>query len=184
MTGSDDDYYPSDYSQSDEVDSYFVDIKLEAYNTITTELPPTPKTWAESQRGECAREWKESAADEINTIKQFNTYKLVPRPKGEKILKGKWVFRLKLNEKGEIAKFKSRWCSKGYEQEKGVNYDEIFAPVAKFATLRLLLSIAAADGLVLMHFDYKNAFLNGKLEEKIYMEQPPGLGRRIGCGFC
>ena len=84
------------------------------------------------------------------------------------------MFRVKENQDGEIERFKARLVAKGFLQKFGIDYDETFAPVAKFTSIRIVLSLAAKYGLKLHQMDVKTAFLNGELDEDIYMEQPDG----------
>uniref|UniRef100_H3GUW4 Integrase catalytic domain-containing protein n=1 Tax=Phytophthora ramorum TaxID=164328 RepID=H3GUW4_PHYRM len=93
---------------------------------------------------------------------------------GRKAIGCRWVFRVKENQAGEIERFKARLVAKGFSQKYGIDYDETFAPVAKFTSIRIVLSLAAKYGLKLHQMDVKTAFLNGVLDEDIYMAQPDG----------
>ncbi|PNX58743.1 reverse transcriptase, partial [Trifolium pratense] len=111
---------------------------------------------------------------EIEAIKKNKTWELTDLPKGQKTIGVKWVYKTKLNEKGEIDKFKARLVVKGYKQEHGVDYEEVFAPVARQDTIRLVVSLAAQNSWPVFQLDVKSAFLNGELVEQVYIEQPPG----------
>ncbi|RVW79953.1 Retrovirus-related Pol polyprotein from transposon RE2 [Vitis vinifera] len=86
----------------------------------------------------------------------------------------KWVYKTKLNKDGGVDKYKARLVAKGYKQEFGVDYKEVFAPVAKLDTIRLVLSMAAQNSWSIHQLDVKSAFLHGELEEEVYIDQPPG----------
>jgi len=86
----------------------------------------------------------------------------------------KWMFINKLDEAGVITRNKARLVAKGYNQEEGIDYDETFAPVARLEVVRLLLAFACMSGFKLFQMDVKSAFLNGFINEKVYVSQPPG----------
>jgi hypothetical protein len=105
----------------------------------------------------------------------MSVYKVVPHPKGKNVVGSKWVFRIKRGPDGAILKHKARVVAQGFTQIEGVNYDETFAPVAKLASLRTILAIAAELDLEVHQMDVKSAYLNGELKEDIYMKPPPGF---------
>jgi len=86
----------------------------------------------------------------------------------------KWVYKLKRNSDGEVVKHKARLVAKGYVQKQGVDFEEVFASVARLDTIRLILALAANRGWQVHHLDVKSAFLNGELEEEVYVAQPEG----------
>ena len=90
--------------------------------------------------------WKNTMDTEIQAIEKNNTWELVELPKGMKKIGVKWVFKTKLNEKGEVDKHKARLVVKGYAQRQGIDYNEVFSPVARWDTIRMLLSLAALRG--------------------------------------
>jgi len=115
-------------------------------------------------------EWRAAMEEELNMINKNNTWVLVPRPPNKQDLGTKWVFKIKLNSDGTLNKYKARLVVKGYAQQHGIDFHETFAPVARFDTIRLLLAVAAHQGWQVFQLDVKSSFLNGYLEEKIYVE--------------
>ncbi|KAA0045493.1 reverse transcriptase [Cucumis melo var. makuwa] len=118
--------------------------------------------------------WKIAMDEEIKAIKKNDTWELSTLPNEKKAVGVKWVFKIKRNEKGEVERYKARLVAKGYSQRKGIDYIEVFAPVARLKTIRLLIALAAQNNWKIFQMDVKSAFLNGYLEEEVYLEQPPG----------
>ena len=118
--------------------------------------------------------WRCAMDSEIETIRKNNTWVLTDLPCGAKTVGVKWVYKTKLNEHGEIDKYKAHLVAKGYTQQYGVDYMEVFAPVARMDTIRLVLALSAQKGWSLFQLDVKSAFLHGELKEEVYIEQPPG----------
>ena len=100
---------------------------------------------------------------------------LVPKVDNMTIIGTKWVFKIKLDEVGVITRNKVRLVAKGYNQEEGIDYDETFAPVAKLEVVRLLLAFACMNGFKLFQMDVKSDFLNGFINEEVYVSQPPSF---------
>lgn len=121
-----------------------------------------------------ADEWKAAADDEYNSLKENNTWNLVEAPPNTKIIKSRWVFKVKHESDGSIDRFKARLVAKGYSQVQGVDYNETFSPVVRFTTVRALLALGVQEKKLIHQMDVTTAFLNGKLEEDVYMYQPEG----------
>ncbi|PRQ35290.1 putative RNA-directed DNA polymerase [Rosa chinensis] len=119
--------------------------------------------------------WTKAMNEEMEALQKNATWELVPMPVGKKTVGCRWVFTVKLNADGTINRYKARLVAKGYTQRYGIDYEETFAPVAKINTVRILISLAANKDWPLHQFDVKNAFLNGNLEEEVYMDVPPGV---------
>ena len=114
-------------------------------------------------------------SEEISSIQRNETWKLDDLPQGKNAIGLKWIFRTKFNTDGSIQKHKARLVAKGYAQREGIDYEETFSPVARFETVRLVLAIAAQKRLPVYQFDVKSAFLNGELQEEVFVEQPKGF---------
>lgn len=122
-------------------------------------------------------EWRSAILEEIRALEKNKTWDVVEKPNDKTVIGCKWVFTVKYNSDGTLERYKARLVAKGYTQTYGVDYQETFAPVAKINTVRVLLSIAANLDWPLQQLDVKNAFLNGELEEDVYMELPPGFSQ-------
>ncbi|WRX09128.1 Integrase [Theobroma cacao] len=126
--------------------------------------------------------WVTAIKEKLNMIVKNKTWSLVDRPKDRQLIGVKWIFKRKLNPDGTLNRYKARLVVKGYSQILGIDFQETFAPVARLDTIRLLIALAAAFQWKLFHLDVKSAFLNGKLDEEIYVEQPPGFELCSGQG--
>jgi hypothetical protein len=100
---------------------------------------------------------------------------LVPIPKNKNVIGTKWVFRNKLNEDGHVTRNKARLVCKGYAQIEGIDFEETFSPVARMEEICLLLAYACSKNVKVYQMDVKSSFLNGELEEEVYIEQPEGF---------
>ena len=118
--------------------------------------------------------WKEDMDDEFNSLIQRETWKIVHRPRDRKVVSSKWVFDLKTNELGHVVRAMARFVARGFSQVPGVDFTESYAPVSDPAVMRLCMAVAAKKGLSIRSIDFKCAFLNGILQEEIYLEQPEG----------
>jgi hypothetical protein len=116
--------------------------------------------------------------EEMKSFQENNAWKLVDLPKAKTVVENKWPFKIKRNENTEVDRYKARLGAKGFSQQKGVDYDEIFSPVARFSSLRMLLALAVKYDLDVDHLDVKTAFLNGELQEEIFMSQPEGCVKK------
>ncbi|GKV51031.1 hypothetical protein SLEP1_g57708 [Rubroshorea leprosula] len=121
------------------------------------------------------QEWEKSMKEEIDSIEKNNTWELVDKPKGKTPIGVKWVYRVKYKADGSVQKYKARLVAKGYVQKHGIDFLETFFPVARFETIRLVIALAAQMKWKIFLFDVKSAFLNGWLEEDVYVEQLEGF---------
>ena len=119
--------------------------------------------------------WKEAINDEVESTLQNHTWELVDLPPGSKPLGYKWIFKKKMKANGSIDKYKVRLVIKGYKQREGLDYFDTYSPVTRISSIRMLIAIAAIHNLEIHQMDVKTTFLNGDLDEEIYMEQPEGI---------
>ena len=119
--------------------------------------------------------WIIAMQEELNQFERNNVWKLVEKPENYPVIGTKWVFRNKLDEHGIIIRNKARLVAKGYNQEEGIDYEETYAPVARLEAIRMLLAYASIMDFKLYQMDVKSAFLNGLIQEEVYVEQPPGF---------
>jgi hypothetical protein len=110
--------------------------------------------------------------EELDQIDKNDTWELVPRPKNKNVIDTQWVFKNTLNEDGQVTRNKARLVYKEYAQIEGIDFEETFAPVAKMEAICLLLAYACSKNVEVYQMDAKSAFLNGELEEEVYIEQP------------
>ena len=115
-------------------------------------------------------EWKQAMDEEIQALELNNTWTVVPLPKDRKPLGCKWVFKLKRKAEGSIERHKARLVAKGFNQQECVDFLDTYSPVAKLVTIKMLLTIAAQKGCPLLQLDVNNAFLNGDLQEEVYIQ--------------
>ena len=120
-------------------------------------------------------DWVQAMQEELNEFERNKVWTLVPRPKNRSVVGTKWVFRNKTDSDGIITRNKARLVAKGYSQREGIDYDETFAPVARLEAIRIFLAYTAHKKFKVFQMDVKSVFLNGELEEEVYVEQPPGF---------
>lgn len=118
--------------------------------------------------------WQLAMDAEIKAIEKNETWELTELPAGAKKIGVRWIYKTKLNENGEVDKYKARLVAKGYSQQHGVDYTEVFAPVARMDTVRMIIALAAQKSWKIYQLDVKSAFLHGELSEEVYVEQPRG----------
>lgn len=119
--------------------------------------------------------WRDAMKREMDAVEKNGTWKLTELPPGQKVIGLKWIFKIKRDTDGRVLKHKARIVAKGYVQKQGVDFEEIFAPVTRLETVRMLLALAANRGWEVHHLDVKTAFLNGEIMEEVYVAQPEGF---------
>ncbi|GJS70809.1 integrase, catalytic region, zinc finger, CCHC-type containing protein [Tanacetum coccineum] len=140
------------------------------FNEFLTHVEP--KTYKQALEHSC---WIEAMQEEIHEFERLDVWILVPCPDNILIIPLKWIFKIKLDEYGDVLKNKARLVAKGYRQEAGIDFEESFAPVARLEAIRLFIAHAASMNMVIFQMDVKTAFLNGELNEVVYVSQPEGF---------
>ncbi|KAL0303185.1 UNVERIFIED_CONTAM: Retrovirus-related Pol polyprotein from transposon TNT 1-94 [Sesamum radiatum] len=131
-----------------------------------------PQSFEDASKDE---RWTKAMNEEMSTIEKNKTWELVDLPNGKKTIGLKWIFKIKFNQYGSIQKYKARLVAKGYSEQPGIDFTETYAPVARIETIRIVLAVAAQLELQVYQLDVKSAFLNGEIEEEVYVEQPEGF---------
>jgi len=138
---------------------------------------PIPQSYSEAKK---SKEWCGVIHKEIDAMKITDTWEITSLPLGKKAVGCKWVFTVKFLSDDSLERYKARLVFKGYTQKEGLDYTDTFSPVAKMATVKLLLKVSASKQWFLNQLDISNAFLNGDLEETIYMKLPEGYADSKG----
>jgi hypothetical protein len=176
-----------DFVYSGQYDDYLtIEEALEyAYDTSEHVLKASssstePRSYAEAMKrpSEERMQWHNAAVQEIEALVQNGTFELVELPPGRRTIGSRWVFKVKRNADGSIERYKARLVAQGFGQRPGFDYQDTFAATPKWASLRAILALAAIENLVLYSVDISNAFLNGKLNEEVYMKQPEGFEQK------
>lgn len=131
-----------------------------------------PQSVQEALSSPQAEHWRKAMDQEYYSLMKNNTWSLVDLPTNKRALPSKWVFKTKTNEAGQVVRFKARLVIKGFAQRKGIDYEEIYSPVVRYATIRLLVSLAAKHNMDIEQMDAVSAFLQGEIDADIYMAQP------------
>lgn len=134
-----------------------------------------PRTFQEAMESPNAQKWWDASQAEYNSLIENETWELVPLPEGRKKVSCKWVFKVKRDKDGNIDRYKGHLVVRGFSQEGGVDYFETFSPVVRLDSICALLAFAVQQAMNIHQMDVVTAFLNGHLEEEIYMEQPEGF---------
>ena len=119
--------------------------------------------------------WKDAMHKEFESIMKNDVWDMVPRPEDKLFVTSKWPYKIKHGSGGSVEKFKERSVSGGFSQKEGVDYDDIFAPVARYTTIWSIIALAATQERNLHQMDVNTAFLHGAIKEEVYVEQPLGF---------
>jgi hypothetical protein len=141
---------------------------------VTSSVVKEPMTYEEAVKSSNSAKWIDAMDNEFESLIKNETWELVTLPEGRKPIGCKWVYKAKEDANGNVVRFKARLVATGFSQKFGEDYDLVFAPVVKQTTMRLMLTVAGSMGYNVEHLDIKTAFLNGDLDETIYMKQPVG----------
>ncbi|XP_019255689.1 PREDICTED: uncharacterized protein LOC109234243 [Nicotiana attenuata] len=114
--------------------------------------------------------WVQAMQEELDQFSKNQVWKLIPKPENVSVIGTKWVFRNKLNEDGKVIRNRARLVAQGYSQQEGVDYDETFALVARLESIRIILAHTSFKGFRLFQMDVKSAFLNGFIEEEVFVK--------------
>ncbi|GJX50463.1 retrovirus-related pol polyprotein from transposon TNT 1-94 [Tanacetum coccineum] len=146
------------------------------YNSVLSKVEP--KNFKSAITEDC---WFQAMQDEIHEFDRLQVWELVPQPDCVMIIALKWIYKVKLDEYGDVLKNKARLVAKGYRQEEGIDFEESFAPVARIEAIRIFIANAASKNMTIYQMDVKTAFLNGELKEEVYVCQPEGFVDPDGC---
>ena len=147
----------------------------EIHIAIADDNPEDPLTYKSAMRDIDKEKWLKAMDLEMESMYSNSVWTLIDLPNGEKPIGCKWIYKRKRGADGKVETFKARLVAKGYTQREGIDYEETFSPVAMVKSIRTILSIAAYYDYEIWQMDVKTAFLNGNLDESIYMMQPEGF---------
>nr|KYP45533.1 Copia protein [Cajanus cajan] len=142
---------------------------IKKLSTLLLLLDCEPMTFEEAAKD---KNWRKFMDVEIHAMEKNETWELTNLPVDKRPIGVKWVYKTKHKPSGEIDRFKARLMAKGYKQKSGIDYFEVFAPVARLDTIRMIISTLTQNNLKIHQIDVKFSFLNRTLEEKVYVEQP------------
>ncbi|KAJ0713791.1 putative RNA-directed DNA polymerase [Helianthus annuus] len=131
-----------------------------------------PKSWKEALKDSA---WVEAMQEELQQFHKLGVWKLVEKPENYKKIGTRWVFKCKKDDRGVVIRNKARLVVQGFRQIEGIDYNEVYAPVARLEAIRIFLAYASFKGFKVYQMDVKSAFLHGVVEEEVYVEQPPGF---------
>ena len=135
-----------------------------------------PKNYSEAISSEDSTKWIAAMQEEVVSLLKNETWELVKLAEGKRVISCKWIFKRKEGIPGvESTRNKARFVVRGFDQEKGIDFNEVFSPVVRHTSIHILLALVALYDLEMEQLDVKTAFLHGNLEEEIYIQQPEGF---------
>ncbi|GJZ11368.1 retrovirus-related pol polyprotein from transposon TNT 1-94 [Tanacetum coccineum] len=140
------------------------------YNSVLSKVKP--KNFKSAITEDC---WFQAMQDEIHEFDRLQVWELVPQPDCVMIISLKWIYKVKLDEYGDVLKNKARLVAKGYRQEEGIDFEESFTPVARIEAIRIFIANVTNKNMIIYQMDVKTAFINGELKEEVYVSQPEGF---------
>jgi len=142
---------------------------------VVNTLEKDPSNLKEALTSLDADLWQEAINDEMDSLQSNETWHLTELPPGCKPIGCNWILKKKLKPDGTIDKYKARLVAKGFRQRENIDFFDTYSPVTRITSIRVLISLAVVYNLIVHQMNVKTAFLNGELEEEIYMEQPGRL---------
>ena len=142
---------------------------------IASEVLNEPTSMTEALASPERVKWMDAMDNEMNLLHMNHVWDLVKLPKDRKAVCSKWVFKLKVGSDGQVERHKARLVAQGFAQKQGLDYDETFSPVVRFESLRTVIALTVQNGMKMYQMDVTTAFLNGELQEEVYMKQPEGF---------
>eukprot|EP00253_Pinus_taeda_P006891 PITA_06891 len=119
--------------------------------------------------------WVDAMVEEYDSIVRNSAWEIVPRPEGKSVVGLRWIYNVKQEADGSVEKYKARFVARGFSQIKGIDYEETFALVARYSSIRMILALSTQMGWHIHQMDVKTTFLSGVIEEEVYVEQPEGF---------
>jgi hypothetical protein len=145
--------------------------KSDKYSDLIAQLnlviDSEPSTFEEASKHKV---WKDAMIEEYESILKNDVWEVVARPNGKSVVTSKWIYKIKHAVDGSVEKFKARFVARGFSQKEGIDYDEIFAPVARYTSIKIIICLALVFDWKLHQMDVKTAFLNGEVEQEVYIE--------------
>ena len=166
-----DDYYVDTINGNTSSDSANCSIGIDYCYRVAID---TPRSYDEAVSSTSAEQWRKAMDDEVNALNENNTWTLRKLPPGREPVGGKWVYTKKLDENGNIERYKARYVAQGFKQVKGFDFNETFSPTPAPTAIRAVVHAAAQNNWIIHHMDVKTAFLNAKIDHDIFVVQPKG----------
>lgn len=138
-------------------------------------LQSEPESFEAATTCSNSSKWTQAMESEIKSLNDNDVWDIVPLPSGKRAVGSKWVYKIKRGADGSVERYKARLVAQGFTQQRGADYDETFSPVVRMESLRVLIALSVQFGFKLHHIDVTTAFLNGDLDEEVYMKQPKGF---------